>query len=877
MNLRAVIAAATVAAAAVAAPARACWESSTSSAATAASEPSGLLSSPSAAALAGRPHAGAGFGPDLSFLAAAEHFPDAAVASFLAKPTTDVPTLSARVHRRPGSASRHSDAFVADRAAVKRARDYALAKLHDAHLAPPTRTHEVVVTDAYTSEHNGVTHVYLVQYVDGMEVSNGVANVNIGRDGQIISFSSSFFREGSGAAVEDPTFVDQSETHAGPLPGHLARRGGEVPRELAQELLDDMKELLPDDAEGLLDRMEDMLPGDIKDLFPGANDDEESNPHGRHHQDNRKVKSSGKDRLRSEIRSKPYSTFGPPPSVSGASFISPMQALSVLADHLGRRVAYDDLDLIPYHTFQTKTRDDPDYLILRMQGNPNFSLFSGSATVAAAGTPDTVPASFKLLINSHGELVPVWDLKVDLGDHWFHAHVDARMSDDGGPSNSVMSLVDWVSDAAYTVFPLGTNDPDCGDRVEVFDPAHPVASPLGWHDQGVKNYTVTIGNNVFAQENLNGRYEWERNGRPDGTKKLVFDFPVDFKQDPSEYLDAAVTNLFYWNNAIHDLFYVYGFNERSGNFQENNLDRGGKGGDAVAANAQDGSGYNNANFATPPDGFRGKMRMYVWDATDPMRDGDLEGGIIMHEYAHGISTRLTGGPANSGCLGWGEAGGMGEGWGDYFATILRMTANSTRNDTYGMGTYSSGADSIRKFLYSTSFDVNPSTYAYVNRPGYWGVHAKGEVWAEILYEVYWNLVDAHGFNPDWFDTGADAAAVGDAAPGPDGTYRDFRTGRRVRRDPAFTATKPAPGRYAGSGNILALQLVVDGLKLQPCNPSFVAARDAIMTADDVLTGGASRCLLWRAFAKRGLGAAAAAPGRESFTLPDECEDDGTEA
>ena len=45
--------------------------------------------------------------------------------------------------------------------------------------------------------------------------------------------------------------------------------------------------------------------------------------------------------------------------------------------------------------------------------------------------------------------------------------------------------------------------------------------------------------------------------------------------------------------------------------------------------------------------------------------GEADGmGIVVHEYAHGISTRLTGGPANSNCLGWGEAGGMGEGWGD---------------------------------------------------------------------------------------------------------------------------------------------------------------------------------------------------------------------
>jgi extracellular elastinolytic metalloproteinase len=156
---------------------------------------------------------------------------------------------------------------------------------------------------------------------------------------------------------------------------------------------------------------------------------------------------------------------------------------------------------------------------------------------------------------------------------------------------------------------------------------------------------------------------------------------MNLTDDPSSYLDAAVVNLFYWNNVIHDLFYHYGFDEKSGNFQENNFNRGGLENDAVIANAQgnlriyiistccyiqgkyltfiDGSGYNNANFATPPDGRKGRMRMYVWTQTKPRRDGDLESGIIIHEYAHGISTRLTGGPANSNCLGWGEAGGMG--------------------------------------------------------------------------------------------------------------------------------------------------------------------------------------------------------------------------
>jgi hypothetical protein len=50
------------------------------------------------------------------------------------------------------------------------------------------------------------------------------------------------------------------------------------------------------------------------------------------------------------------------------------------------------------------------------------------------------------------------------------------------------------------------------------------------------------------------------------------------------------------------------------------------------------------------------MRMYTWTTSRPQHDGDLEAGIIIHEYGHGISTRLTGGPANSNCLGYGEAG-----------------------------------------------------------------------------------------------------------------------------------------------------------------------------------------------------------------------------
>jgi len=306
---------------------------------------------------------------------------------------------------------------------------------------------------------------------------------------------------------------------------------------------------------------------------------------------------------------------------------------------------------------------------------------------------------------------------------------------------------------------------------------------------------------------------------------LNFNFPINFNQEPDLYVDAAISNLFYWNNLVHDIFYQYGFDEPSGNFQENNFGRGGIGNDAVQANAQDGAGYNNANFATPADGSRPRMRMYVWNKSNPFRDGDLDNGIIIHEYGHGISNRLTGGPSNVNCLSGGESGGMGEGWSDWWGTALRQRPEYVRTDVFPMAPYSNLVG-IRKFPYTTVMSINPETYSYITRPGYEGVHAKGEVWAGILWETYWDFVDEYGFSTNWY--------------------------------------------LGEGGNNRIVQDVVDGLKLQPCRPTFVQARDAILQADEINFGGENHCLLWTGFAKRGLGVDAAG-GVDSFDVPDECQ------
>ncbi|KAK5801974.1 Fungalysin metallopeptidase-domain-containing protein [Linnemannia elongata] len=607
---------------------------------------------------------------------------------------------------------------------------------------------DYIVKNAYTSKHNGVTHVYLRQRVDGLEVINGDINVNVDKDGNVISFGDSFYK------------------------------GTRQQKKLT------IKQWLQREAENLQEQGRQLSFGGWRHRT-------------QRHQEEESFDSETKDT------------------------ISPQDALLSFARYLNVEIPRpEDMDIVSTNSLRS---DKVDVVMT-------------NCPLTADGK---VPVSQAYIQTDEGTLELVYDFQVEMKDtdNWFHVQVNAE-------TGKVVQVVDWVADATYNVFPMGINDPHDGKRKLVKDPHHLPASPLGWNRQSQnKNFTTTIGNNVYAGENRRNGNDWQNNPKPEATVdedgELVFDFKLDLKKDPSTYIDAAVTNLFYWNNQVHDVFHHYGFDEESGNFQENNFGKGGLEKDAVIANAQDGSGYNNANFATPPDGQHGKMRMYVWDVSEVPRDGDLEAGIIIHEYAHGISTRLTGGPANSGCLGWGEAGGMGEGWGDFFATLFRQKPEHDYDSVFDMGSYSNDGQGIRRYSYSTSLDTNPSTFKIMDGPQYWGVHAKGEVWAEMLYEVYRNLNLRLPFTQDW--------------------YTNDKTS------------------YA---NTLVLQLVTDGLKLQPCSPSFIQARDAIIQAEKILTKGKYHCDIWKAFSKRGLGTKAKVVGAnspwgstrtENFDVPKACD------
>ena len=208
----------------------------------------------------------------------------------------------------------------------------------------------------------------------------------------------------------------------------------------------------------------------------------------------------------------------------------------------------------------------------------------------------------------------------------------------------------------------------------------------------------------------------------------------------------------------------------------------------------------------------------------PRRDAAFDSVVVAHEYAHGVSIRLTGGPSNSNALNAKQSGGMGEGWSDYFALAITQQPSDQPNTPMSVGSYVLGlprnGGGLRRQPYALDKAVNPLTFQAYNDDPFQEVHNTGEIWASALWDLHWLLIQAHGYDADLSS--------------------------------GYSATGPG-----SAGNKLALQLVNDALKLQPANPSFIEARDAILQADQIRTGGANQALIWQAFARRGLGVDAA--------------------
>lgn len=202
-------------------------------------------------------------------------------------------------------------------------------------------------------------------------------------------------------------------------------------------------------------------------------------------------------------------------------------------------------------------------------------------------------------------------------------------------------------------------------------------------------------------------------------------------------------------------------------------------------------------------------------------DGSFDNGIISHEFGHGISIRLAGGRNNSSCLGNAEQ--MGEGWSDWFALMMQLKPGDVGSAIRGIGTYAVSQPingvGIRTYPYSTDFNVNPMTFASTNSEAV--PHGVGSVWATTLWDLTWAYINKYGYDSNIYN----------------GT----------------------------GGNNKIMRLVLDGLKIQPCSPTFVEARNALIAADQATTGGQDYCMIWEVFAKRGLGLNASSGSRTSST------------
>jgi extracellular elastinolytic metalloproteinase len=127
--------------------------------------------------------------------------------------------------------------------------------------------------------------------------------------------------------------------------------------------------------------------------------------------------------------------------------------------------------------------------------------------------------------------------------------------------------------------------------------------------------------------------------------------------------DQKILNIFYYNCFMHDFLYLYGFRESDGNFQKDNFGRGGAFADPVTAFSHNVEINGTATMSTRVDGISPIMNMGLVANTN--RHTAFDSSVVFHEFTHGVTNRLVGGPMNTQALEDFQSAGMGEGWGDY--------------------------------------------------------------------------------------------------------------------------------------------------------------------------------------------------------------------
>lgn len=430
----------------------------------------------------------------------------------------------------------------------------------------------------------------------------------------------------------------------------------------------------------------------------------------------------------------------------------------------------------------------------------------------------------------------------------------------------------------------------------------------------------------------------DANNSPDAGGTTVSDgnflTAADLNASPSTNgnKDVAVANLFYFNNVVHDALYRAGFEEQAGNFQVNNFGKGGLGNDPVNAEAQDGSGTDNANFSTPSDGSSPRMQMYLWtplggdEVVSP--NGTYPGvhaGFGPAPSLTGVSAALAVASPADGCTAVSGVAGkiaiIDRGTCEFTVKVMNaqiagavavVVANNQGDSFFAMG----GTNRKIKIpsvmvgqSHGAALEAQASATATVRKDATPPPQLDGDIDADIVFHEYghgltWRMIGSM--------SGTIAGAIGEGASDTNAFFLDgddiigeysYSNGNGIRRARygaypytykdlcnagcevhnggeiyAAAMWRLREGALAaGLTNDQAYTWWVQGMNYTPAGPSFENMRDGMVQAAAVL--GHDACIVWRAFASRGIGVGSSATlakgGRslsvvESYTVPAGC-------
>ena len=551
----------------------------------------------------------------------------------------------------------------------------------------------------------------------------------------------------------------------------------------------------------------------------------------------------------------------------------------------------------------------------------NTTTFDGGTFFHTAPTVTAVAVPMRDGTLVRGWLVQTW---TRTGNQLHHTLV-------GGDGN-VLDIESRTASDRYNVF---LEDPFKGPQAVVNGPgAGNAQSPAGWLGTGAQTSNNISGNNA------NAYLDTDKNNRPDrgGSAVANGDFltSVDLLAAPATTANKAVSvqNLFYLNNMVHDILYSHGFDEAAGNFQVDNFGKGGSAGDPVLAEAQDGGGLDNANFATPADGKKPRMQMYLWSGAGPTHEVRVNSpvstsyGAKNAEFGPALTTTgITGSVAvmapADGCTAataplTGKVALVDRGTCAFTVKALNAqaagaTAMVVANNVGGTDIFAMGGTERRVKIPSVMISQNDGASlkglaapnASVRKLLLQPLQLDGSVDADIVFHEYghgltWRMIG--GMN------GPLAGAIGEGASdgiamlinGDDviGEYsysnpigiRRYRyegyplryadvTGAEVHNDGEIYAAIiwKMMGLFGEARRSDLFRYVVDGMNYTPATPTYEQMRDGMLGS--VANGSSSSdcSLVWQAFAQFGVGVGAlgvvngtAVSITPSFSTPPSC-------